>query len=132
MVMHVLEPEIDSNSGQVGLLEGFFGEPAEERWLADWTVANEDDFEEVVVLFDHEVRMVIIYQAQLNILPVQVIIESSSCQYLKDNGLGFKGAVAVNIKEKELLSAFINKEYSIRIAVTTVIDQARDMPPERW
>ncbi len=52
----VLEPEINSNGGEITFLEGVIGEPSEKRGFTDWTVADQDNLEEVIVLADHYER----------------------------------------------------------------------------
>ena len=53
MAACLLEPEVDADGREVGLLERLLGEPAEQRGLPDGAVADEHYLEEVVVLFNH-------------------------------------------------------------------------------
>jgi hypothetical protein len=50
---NLLEPEINTNRGEVALLERVIREATQERGLTDRAVADDNDFEEVVVLLDH-------------------------------------------------------------------------------
>ena len=51
---HVLEPEINTDGGEITLLEGVICKSPEERGLADRAVSNQDYFKEVIVLADHD------------------------------------------------------------------------------
>ncbi len=49
----VLESEVHPDSSQIALLELIVSKPAKEWAFAHWAIANDDDFEEIVVLFNH-------------------------------------------------------------------------------
>ena len=49
----VLEPEINSYGSEVAFLKGVIGESSKKWGLAYWAVADEDNFEEKIVLTDH-------------------------------------------------------------------------------
>lgn len=60
MATGILKPEVDPDGGEVALLEGVICEPAEEGRLADGAVADDDNFEEVIVLSDHDIYVPLI------------------------------------------------------------------------
>jgi len=55
----LLESEIDSDSGKVCFLETLLCESAKKGRFSDWAITDEDNFEEMVVLFDHCYRVFI-------------------------------------------------------------------------
>jgi hypothetical protein len=64
----ILKPKIDADSGEIALLEGVVCEPSKERRLADRAVTNDDNFEEVIVLSDHDIYDALIYNFQWDIM----------------------------------------------------------------
>lgn len=53
IIAYLLKPKVNPNSGQIALLELIIREPPKNRTLSDRTIADDDDFKEIVVFFDH-------------------------------------------------------------------------------